>query len=230
MCASRPEVYVSPEVAAVIELHRDLFTDQFHRLPVKQQLDRQADRILQAHREAKPVAAIHFSSWHPDLVGQPVQVIMARDLERHDARETIAREYGFTDWEDVEKNGSKTPDLDFEAAVNTLLAGDVQTLWQMCDCDSTLLTRRSSFGHRSTLLHYIAANGVETYRQVVPKNLDEVTRVLIDAGADVNATANMYRGETTTISLLLTSRHPAEAGVVDAVAKVLVEAGAKSEG
>ena len=75
--------------------------------------------------------------------------------------------------------------------------------------------------------NYIGSNGVETYRQRVPLNLAEITRLLIDAGADVNATANMYGGGSTALGLLVTSDHPARAGVTGDVRKVLVDAGAK---
>ena len=57
----------------------------------------------------------------------------------------------------------------------------------------------------------------------------EVTRSLLDAGADVNAVAGMYGGGSTTIALLITSSHPAEAGVVEEVVKVLLEAGAETD-
>jgi hypothetical protein len=65
---------------------------------------------------------------------------------------------------------------------------------------------------------------------VVPRNLAEVTQILLNAGADVNATAEMYGGGSTTIALLVTSSHPAEAGVVDEVIEVLLDAGAETDG
>src|SRR5687767_9692458 len=43
-----------------------------------------------------------------------------------------------------------------------------------------------------TLLHYLGANGVEPFRQHTPKNAVEIVAVLLDAGADVNAEAQMY--------------------------------------
>jgi hypothetical protein len=45
----------------------------------------------------------------------------------------------------------------------------------------------------------------------------------------VNATANMYGGGSTVLGLLVTSDHPAKAGVTGEVRKVLVDAGAKPE-
>src|SRR5207249_2172287 len=50
----------------------------------------------------------------------------------------------------------------------------------------------------------------------------------VDTGADVNATAEMYGGGSTAVGLLVTSDHPAKAGVTGDVLKVLVDAGAKS--
>lgn len=69
---------------------------------------------------------------------------------------------------------------------------------------------------------------METYRQVVPMNLPNLTTLLIDAGADVNALAGMYGGNCTPLALVVTSSHPAEAGVADDVVKILVAAGANT--
>jgi len=76
-----------------------------------------------------------------------------------------------------------------------------------------------------SLLHYIGANGVESYRQITPMNAAEIVKTLIDAGADVNAPANMYGGSTP-LELVLSSAHPHNAGVVDEIAAVLRNAGA----
>jgi hypothetical protein len=58
-------------------------------------------------------------------------------------------------------------------------------------------------------------------------NLAEITRLLVEAGADVNATANRYGGSTA-LGLLVTSDHPAKAGVTGAVRKVLEAAGGEA--
>jgi hypothetical protein len=154
---------------------------------------------------------------------------MACEFTLDDARATIAREYGFADWADVEQRGTEPPDRDFEAAVDALLSGDLNGLRDLIEQQPSLVHERSRFGHRSTLLHYVGSNGVETHRQVVPRHLAEVTQILIDAGADVNAAAEMYGGGSTTIVLLMTSSHPAEAGVMDEVVNVLVDAGAETD-
>ncbi|QGJ70876.1 Hypothetical protein PBC10988_25750 [Planctomycetales bacterium 10988] len=224
------EVYANPEVQEVISLHEDLFTDEFRRLSVCEQLERQAQRIVEAHMAGNSAVATHVTCWHPELVGYSVDDIMSRELTLNDARETIAREYGFDDWANAEAQGSEPPNPEFEETVDAILAGDVASLQTVLEQRPSLVHERSSFGHRSTLLHYVGCNGVETYRQVVPLKLAQVAQTLLDAGADVNATAEMYGGNCTTIALLITSAFPAEAGVADEVVKVLVNAGAVTDG
>lgn len=151
---------------------------------------------------------------------------MNSNFTLEDARQTIAREYGYADWSDVEVRGASPPDADFEAAVDALLRGDLEKLRALLASDPSLVHKRSNFGHRATLLHYVGANGVETYRQRTPMNLADATRLLIEAGANVNESAAMYGGSTP-LGLLVTSDHPAKAGVADAVARLLEAAGAR---
>jgi ankyrin repeat protein len=82
------------------------------------------------------------------------------------------------------------------------------------------------------LLHYVAANGVEDFRQLTPPNAVEVARMLLDAGADVDALAETYRGGSaqTTLNLLVSSAHPAEAGLQAALVDTLADHGAAING
>lgn len=228
MSESNANVYACDEVREVERLHHDLFGDECHQLPIRNQLDRQAQRIVAALKSGDAAVVTHIKCWHPKLVGHSVDEIMNFDCTLDDARQTIAREYGFADWSDVEKRGSNPPDWEFELAVDALLNGDVEALRELLDRKPSLVHERSRFGHRATLLHYVGSNGVETHRQRVPRNLAEITQILLDAGADVNASAEMYGGGATTIALLITSGHPADAGVMDEVVKVLLDAGAET--
>lgn len=230
MRESDSNVYVCDEVREVQRLHEDVLRDESRQLPVCDQLALQAQRILEAHRSGDSTVVTHITCWHPVWVGHSAEEILRQDFSLDDARQTIAREYGFADWADVEQRGAEPPDRDFELAVDAILSGDVETLRGLLKSRPSLVHQRSSFGHRSTLLHYCGSNGVETYRQVVPLNLAEVTQALLDAGADVNATAEMYGGGSTTIALLISSSYPAEAGVMDDVVKLLVDAGAETGG
>jgi hypothetical protein len=125
-------VYVSEVVREVERLHRDLFTDSFRQHPIREQLDRQAHRILEGHKTGDRAVVPHITCWHPTLVCHTADDIMNSSFSLDDARQTIAREYGFADWSDVEARGTNPPDPAFELAVNTLLNGDVDDLVALC--------------------------------------------------------------------------------------------------
>jgi hypothetical protein len=128
MSKAIPAVYVCDQVREVERLHRDLFTDTFRQLPVRDQLDQQARRIVEGHTAGNRAVVTHISCWHPTLVCHTAEEIMNSNFTLDDARQTIAREYGFADWSDVEKRGVNPPDPAFELAVDALLIGDVEKL------------------------------------------------------------------------------------------------------
>jgi hypothetical protein len=86
--------------------------------------------------------------------------------------------------------------------------------------------------HRATLLHYVAANGVEDFRQKTPANAVEIARFLLDSGAAVDAIAETYGSDwwQTTMNLLVSSAHPAGAGLMSALVEVLADYGAALDG
>ncbi len=92
-----------------------------------------------------------------------------------------------------------------------------------------LVHMRSSREHRGTLLHYVSANGVEGYRQKTPKNIVEITGVLLRAGADVDAGADVYHGNCTTLGLVATSVHPQRVGVQQPLMQLLLDHGASMD-
>src|SRR5580658_5402411 len=118
----------------------------------------------------------------------------------------------------------------FEAAVEALIAGDLDILRPLLREYPELVHARSARPHRATLLHYIAANGVEEERQKTPLNAVEIARTLLDAGAEVDALADMYDGQYATLSMLVSSCHPAKAGLQIALAETLLDFGASIEG
>lgn len=125
-----------------------------------------------------------------------------------------------------------TPDSLFDAAVTSLIDGDAPALRRLLIQYPGLVTARSSSDHRCTLLHYLGANGIEDELQRTPANAVEMAGILLDAGAHVNALAETYGGgrAQTTLCLLVTSVHPARAGVQAHLVRVLVDAGADPEG
>lgn len=93
--------------------------------------------------------------------------------------------------------------------------------------DPGLVHARSTRSHAATLLHYVSANGVESERQKTPKNIVAIADVLLKAGAEVDAEANMYGGGATTLGLIATSVHPYRAGVQNELMELLLNHGAE---
>ena len=147
----------------------------------------------------------------------------------------IAREHGFASWPKfaahvAAMNGRTSVVSNFEAAADAVVDGDINTLRRLLHDDPGVVTARSSREHRSTLLHYVSANGVEDFRQRTPPNILEITQLLLDAGADVNAESDAYGGRSTTLGLTATSWHPEHAGVQVPLMELLIRRGAAIDG
>jgi len=121
---------------------------------------------------------------------------------------------------------------DFDQAVAAIIAGDTEVLQKLLQQEPQLIRAQATSEHRAMLLHYVAANGVEDELQKTPANIVEVARILLDAGADVDALAETYGGGSnqTTLNMLVSSVHPARAGVQADLVEVLADAGAAIEG
>uniref|UniRef100_Q02D28 Ankyrin n=1 Tax=Solibacter usitatus (strain Ellin6076) TaxID=234267 RepID=Q02D28_SOLUE len=144
----------------------------------------------------------------------------------------IAREYGFTSWPKFARHIRELARAHslvsaFEAAADAIITGDEQTLRQLLAGHPELARERSTREHRSTLLHYVSANGVEDFRQKTPKNIVRITNLLLDAGADVDAESDAYGGGCTALGLVATSVHPEKAGVQIALLQTLLDRGAQ---
>ncbi len=221
-------------------------------LPIRSALseyEAQADALLEAWRAGDPDAARFFREHHPRFLDERVpwlprrlsdQELRSVALDRSDARLATARGYSFRDWESlaewVEAVGRDGPVARFESAVEALIAGDVPALARLLRDDpplvrarSTVVTHHDPPVHGATLRHYLAANGVEGYRQKSPRNAVEVATMLLEAGAEPDAPAAMYGGRCTTLPMLVSSAPPAQAGVQVPLVDVLVDHGASVE-
>jgi ankyrin repeat protein len=154
-----------------------------------------------------------------------------------EAQFLIARAHSFDNWRDfadhVERlsrnDGAPDP---FESGADAVVTGDLPTLEALLRRSADLVRARSARSHRATLLHYVAANGVEDFRQLTPPNAIAIATCLLEAGAEVDALANTYGGGTaqTTMNLLVSSVHPAKAGLQPALAETLLDFGAAVNG
>ncbi|MBI4472925.1 MAG: ankyrin repeat domain-containing protein [Acidobacteria bacterium] len=114
----------------------------------------------------------------------------------------------------------------FEAAADAIVNGDAPTLKRLLREEPELTHARSTREHGATLLHYVSANGVEGYRQKTPKNIVQIAEILLRAGADIDATADVFGGGCTALGLAATSVHPERAGVQEALLLLLLDHGA----
>lgn len=159
-------------------------------------------------------------------------------VDRHSARFQLAQRHGFADWARlVEYIGavtdSESPVWRFERAVEAVIDGEIDTLQRLLGDDPDLIRARSTRVtpydppvHGAMLLHYVAANGVEGYRQRSPANAPEVATLLLAAGAEPDALCSVYGSRCTTMALLVSSTPPAAAGVQVPVLNVLIDHGA----
>src|SRR6476646_10781915 len=134
------------------------------------------------------------------------------DYAAGDARGIIASTHHFDTWDALVAHlatirDEASPAARFEAAVDAIVGGDIAALTRLLRNDPQLVRARSPRRHHSTLLHYVGANGVEAFRQHTPANAVAIAEVLFCAGAEGDASADMYRGSPT-LGLVATSLHP----------------------
>ena len=208
---------------------------------------RQADDLYSGWLTGDEHAIRVFRTKHPKFLDTKIPwlerrmsdaEVRATPIAPDDALLAIARWYDFRDWESLEEwvdavGEAGSPIARFEEAVEAVISGDAATLARLLREDPSLVRARSTrvthFDppvHRATLLHYLAANGVEGYRQRSPANAVEIAKLLLEAGADPNALQDSYGGQNTTMALLVSSSPPKAAGVQVPLIHVLVDYGA----
>ncbi|MCC6769878.1 MAG: ankyrin repeat domain-containing protein [Gemmatimonadaceae bacterium] len=211
----------------------------------------QAEQLLAGHAAGVPQALqlLHETlprflddtvTWLP----RPLSPEQIRDtaITLDEARLAVARRYSFRDWESLatltaEVARETSPVRRFEHAVHAVITGDAATLQELLRAHPDLVRHRSTRVtchdppvHGAMLLHYLGANGVEGYRQRSPPNAVDIARLVLQAGAEADALAGMYGGESPTLSMLVSSTPPAVAGVQVPLVHVLLDHGADVEG
>ncbi len=150
------------------------------------------------------------------------------------AQLVIARSHGFASWprfadylESLQRTNSDISA--FERAADAIVSGDEATLRSLLDAHPHLVRARSTREHHATLLVYTSANGVEGYRQKSPPNAAAIAELLLQRGAEVDATADVYGSQCTTLGLVATSTPPEQAGVQLPIIDVLLKHGARMD-
>lgn len=156
------------------------------------------------------------------------------DYSGLDSRVIIAREHQLDGWEScatffAARDSADSPVARFEEAVDAVIAGDLPKLQTLLAATPDLARARSARQHHATLLNYIGANGIEGFRQKTPPNVVAVAATLLDAGAEVDALADLYGGHFHTLALIATSIHPKLAGVQEDLTRFLIARGAGAD-
>jgi hypothetical protein len=220
-------------------------------LSTPRQYEKQAEELLEAQQSGDPHAMRFFHHNHPRFLDSKItwlprnlsaDEIRSAKLDLADAQLATARGYSFRDWAALAEHvqaatREDAPVFRFESAVEAVIDGDLPALESLLRASPDLVGARSMrvtcFDppvHGATLLHYIAANGVENHRQRTPKNAVEIATALLRAGAEVDALAGMYGGQCTTMSMLVSSSPPAQAGLQTDLTETLLDFGAAIEG
>jgi ankyrin repeat protein len=195
-----------------------------------QDYELQARSLYQSLQAGAASARWRFKWEHPRFRGKPVTEVESDSLTLDDAQLVIAQENSFKTWPDLlaflEAIRSVGPVRQFESAVNAVVTGDLPALQALLQANPQLVHARSTRRHHATLLHYLGANGVEGGRQKTPAHALAIAKTLLDAGAAVDALADLYDNPCTTMSMLVSSCHPHAAGLQIPLAELLLDYGA----
>jgi len=133
----------------------------------------------------------------PDPLARKSEDFAGRQLARGcgltEAQFVIAQSHGFVTWErfveqlDRLMRGSDA----FESAADAVVAGDEAALRRFLAVNAGLACAKSDREHGATLLIYTSASGVERYRRRTPANLVQIAEMLLDPGADIEATVDV---------------------------------------
>lgn len=214
------EIYACHAVQEVQRIHKPIISHAVPYETVREQLFLMVENLYQHYKAGDPAIVYELSNHHPPSIGQPNEMILNQSLKKFDFELTIAREFGFKNWLEVEKLGNLKLDITFEEAVNALIFGDFEKLQSLIIKKPQLLHQSSQYGHKAGLIHYVAANGVELWRQQIPQNLIAATNWLIEQGADPQMESTIYGGGAKVIGLIESSAHPYDAGIGEELAAI----------
>lgn len=174
------------------------------RLPSNPDLDHlkyQAKDLLKDHAARSLGAAQRLREFHPRFRRSMDDEIYNAHLKLSDAQLAIARESGFQSWARLKRHIEKPTltdqmtlphherieDAAFRRAIDLLDAGDAAGLRAWLREHPSLVHQRIvlegwNYFHNPALLEFVAENPVR--HGTLPKNIVEVAKVILDAGAD----------------------------------------------
>jgi ankyrin repeat protein len=208
-------------------------------LPSNPNLDHlkyQAKDLLRDHASRDLGAAQRIREFHPRFAGATDAQIFKARLRLSDAQLAIARESGFPSWVRLKRHIEKPvppgqlnrphheriEDTTFRRGVELLDAGDVVGLRTHLRQYPGLVSQRVMFEggnyfQNPSLLDFVAENPIRHGR--LPHNIVEVTKVILDAGAELPALNEA-------LILIVTGSVPRECGVQVPLIDLLCDYGA----
>ncbi|WP_031530047.1 ankyrin repeat domain-containing protein [Dyadobacter crusticola] len=204
--------------------------------PTIEGYEQNARKLLASYHQLDDESIKYVQKYHPNAhqfneINSPLVEFTLKDAEL-----TIARAHGFADCSFFKEHIIQICDESsltcrFEQAADAIVNGDLNTLIRLVCDDPELVRTRSTRTHHALLLHYLAANGVEQFRQKSAPNATALAEILLEAGSEADAPAEVYGSSWhTTLDLLVSSVHPARAGVQAALIEKLVDYGAAVNG
>ena len=173
----------------------------FPQNPNLQHLKYQAKDLLKGQAAHDPAVAQRIREFHPRWAKASDAEIFAAHLTLSDAQLAIAREYGFSSWTKLKRrieqpkpsdqltlpHHDRIEDAAFRRAVELIDAGDVEGLRMHLKRHPNLTRKRvvfegGNYFRNPTLLEFVAENPVRHGK--LPKNIVEVTKLILDAGVD----------------------------------------------
>ncbi|MGB5554127.1 MAG: hypothetical protein WBM83_05655 [Flavobacteriaceae bacterium] len=208
------KIYKTELVQEIGAFYGALLTDYDRFSTIKDHLSALASRMWEGVQAENKAVLSEIANYHWDHLGKSATTLKKAALTEADCQKAIANEYGFRRWTEVQ-HVTIPYNIPFENLVDAMLTGDLEQVKSTLSENKDLVNIKSNYGHRATLLHYAASNGVELWRQKVPMNLPVILKYLSDQGINKKAKMKVYNGEYTATELLLSSAHPFEAGLID---------------
>lgn len=197
-------------------------------------LKSQARDLMKSHAVRDMGTAQRIREFHPRFSEATDAEIFAAPMRLSDAQLTIARERGFPSWRRLKRHIEKPTLVDnltlphheriedavFRRSVDFIDAGDAEGLRAHLKQHPDLVRRRvvfegANYFRNPTLLEFVAENPIRRGR--LPANIVEVTRTILDAGAQ----------ETDeTLTLVCSGRVPRECGAQVPLIELLCDYGA----
>ena len=185
------------------------------RLPATPSLELLGDfakALRKALRASDPEAISRLLKHHPKYESASAGAVAGSDVSLRDAQLVIAREHGYENWASLKKyvvaanEGARAEAIISTTAVEAIAKGDCPRLLALLQADPSIVNVGGALDFRyskgayfagATLLHYVS--GTPTEENTLPDNVLEIIEILLDAGADVNATTQTG---LTTLSLI----------------------------